>query len=103
MLPPQYLYLAGSDLQMKVRGEVTRFTLAENSYVDVYYYPSGDSIILIRTQCAPMSCSYVQVCDREWNVLRTVSPPDSIVMPYAYVLKGQLYWGESYEEDESPK
>jgi len=103
LLPEEYLYLAGHDLQMSSYGQVTRFTLAEESYIDLYYYPTGDSVLLIRTQCAPLCSSFVRVYDTSWKLIRNIPTPANMVLPEAYVQDGKLLWRENFLEDESPK
>ena len=90
ILPKEYLYLV-------------RFILADSSYIDLYYYGENDSILLIRSQCAPLCASFVRVYDEDWKVLRNVAAPRTMILPEAYVQDGKLLWRDNYREDESPK
>ncbi len=103
ILPKEYLYLVGGDLNVEQHGETTRFILADSSYIDLYYYGENDSILLIRSQCAPLCASFVRVYDEDWKVLRNVTAPRTMILPEAYVQNGQLLWRDNYREDESPK
>jgi len=103
ILPRDYLYLVGGDLNVEQHGETTRFVLADSTYIDLYYYEPGDSVLLIRSQCAPLCSSFARVYDEDWNILRTIPTPRDMILPEAYVLNGQLLWRENFREDESPK
>ena len=103
ILPQEYLYLVGGDLNINAHGEATRFALVDSSYIDLYYYPEGDSVLLIRSQCAPLCSSFARVYDNAWNLLHTIATPRDMVLPEAYVENGELRWKENYREDESPK
>ena len=102
ILPREYLYLVGGNLDVEANGEMTRFVLADSSYVDLYYY-EGDSVLLVRTQCAPLCASFVRVYDEQWNLLRTIATPREMVLPEAYVERGELRWRDNYRDDEAPK
>ena len=103
ILPREYLYLVGSSLDVSVNGEMTRFVLADSSYIDLYYYPQGDSVLLIRTQCSPLCSSFARIYDEQWQILRSVPTPRTMILPEAYVQNGNLLWRDNYLEDELPK
>lgn len=103
ILPAEYLYLVGGDMQVEQHGETTRFVLADSSYIDLYYYEPGDSVLLIRSQCAPLCASFARVYNEQWHLLHTIPSPRTMVLPEAYVQNGQLLWRDNYREDESPK
>ena len=103
ILPQEYLYLVGGDLSVVQHGETTRFILADSTYIDLYYYGEGDSVLLIRSQCAPLCASFARVYDDRWNILHSVSAPRTMILPEAYVENGQLLWRDNYRDDESPK
>ena len=102
ILPDEYLYLVGGDLNVEKHGESTRFILADSSYIDLYYY-EGDSVLLIRSQCAPLCASFARVYDEDWRLLRAIETPRTMILPEAYVQDGQLRWRDNYRDDESPK
>lgn len=102
ILPEEYLYLVGGDLNMHQGVETMRFVLADSSYIDLYHY-DADSVLLIRTQCAPRCASFVKVYDSQWRVLRTIPSPRNMVFPVAYFLKDTLRWRDEYVPDESPE
>jgi len=102
VLPQEYLYLVGGSLNIEKHGETTRFVLADSSYIDLYYYSEGDSVLLIRSQCAPLCASFARVYAEDWSLIRTIPTPRTMVLPEAYVEKGELRWRENYREDESP-
>ena len=103
VLPQEYLYLIGGDITVEQHGETTRFVLADSSYIDLYYYEPGDSVLLIRSQCAPKCASFARVYSEDWTLIRTIPTPRTLVLPEAYVQGGQLLWRENFVEDESPK
>ncbi len=103
ILPKDYLYLIGGDINIEQHGETTRFVLADSSYIDLYYYEPGDSVLLIRSQCAPKCASFARVYAEDWTLIRNIPAPRTMVLPEAYVLNGKLLWRENFREDESPK
>ena len=103
ILPREYLYLVGGDMNLVPNGETTRFVLADSSYIDLYYYDAGDSILLIRTQCAPKCASFARVYAEDWSLIRELPAPAAMILPEAYVRNGELLWRESFVEDEMPK
>ena len=103
ILPQEYLYLVGGDLSIVPNGETTRFVLADSSYIDLYYYTEGDSVLFIRSQCAPKCSSFVRVYTDEWSLIRHVPTPRTMIFPEAYIQDGKLLWRENFVEDESPK
>lgn len=103
VLPREYLYLVGSSLDIKPNGEMTRFILADSSFVDLYYYPEGDRVLLIRTECAPLCASFARIFDDQWHLLRDIPTPRNMVLPEAYVENGQLLWRDNYRDDEAPE
>ena len=103
ILPQEYLYLVGGDLNIVANGETTRFVLADSSFIDLYYYDEGDSVLLIRSQCAPKCASFARVYDDKWNILRMIPTPRTMILPEAYIQNGELLWRENFVEDESPK
>ncbi len=103
MLPQEYLYLVGGEFNVERHGETTRFVLADSSYIDLYYYPQSDSILLIRSQCAPLCSSFARVYNEQWKLLRSIPTPRNMVLPEAYVEDGVLLWRENFRDDESPK
>ena len=102
ILPQEYLYLVGGDMNVESHGETTRFILADSSFVDLYYY-EGDSILLIRTQCAPLCASFARVYKDDWQLLRTINAPRTMILPEAFVQAGELHWRDNYLPDEAPK
>ncbi len=102
ILPQEYLQLIGGDMNVEQHGETTRFVLADSSYIDLYYYGEGDSVLLIRSQCAPKCSSFARVYDERWKLIRAIPTPRTMIFPEAYVLHGQLLWRDNYLEDESP-
>lgn len=103
MLPQEYLYLVGGEFNVARHGETTRFILADSSYIDLYYYPESDSILFIRSQCAPLCSSFARVYNEQWKLLRSIPTPPNMVLPEAYVENGVLLWRENFRDDESPK
>lgn len=103
ILPEEYLYLVGGSLNIERHGETTRFLLADSSFIDLYYYEQGDSILFIRSQCAPLCASFARVYGEKWELLRTIPAPRTMILPEAYVENGELKWRENFKEDESPK
>lgn len=103
ILPQEYLYLVGGDLNIVPNGETTRFVLTDSTFIDLYYYEPGDSVLLIRSQCAPKCASFVRVYAEDWSFIRNIPTPSTMILPEAYVLNGVLHWRENFVEDESPK
>lgn len=103
ILPQEYLYLVGGNLNVEQHGETTRFVLADSSYIDLYYYDEGDSVLLIRSQCAPKCASFARIYSDDWSLLRAIPIPRNLILPEAYVQNGELLWRENFVEDEMPE
>ena len=103
VLPTEYLRLIGGEMNVQANGETTRFVLADSSYIDLYYYGEGDSVLFIRSQCAPKCASFVRVYAEDWSLIRIIPTPRNMVLPEAYVQNGELLWRENFVEDETPK
>ena len=103
MLPQEYLYLVGGSLNVENHNGMTRFVLADSSYIDLYYYPQGDSVLLVRTQCAPLCASFARIYDEQWNLLHDMPAPRTMILPEAYVEEGEIRWRDNYRDDEAPK
>ena len=103
ILPEEYLYLAGSDLDMRHYAGGMKYVLADESYILLYTYDTGDSVLFVRTQCAPECSSFARVYVGDWKLLRTIATPDTMIFPEAYIWEGQLHWRDNYKQDESPE
>ncbi|MBQ7531141.1 MAG: hypothetical protein IJT12_05490 [Paludibacteraceae bacterium] len=103
ILPQEYLYLVGGDLNITQHGETTRFILTDSTYIDLYYYEPGDSVLLIRSQCAPLCSSFARVYAEDWSLIRNIPTPRTMILPEAYVENGELRWRDNFVEDESSR
>lgn len=59
---------------------------------------TGDSIIVIHTVCAPVCSSCARVYNKEWQLIRTLTPPFQSPFPEAYIEDGKLLWRDNYPQ-----
>ena len=59
-------------------------------------YCTNDSIMLVRTYCAPLCSSIVTRYNTLWLQGETILPPDSCILPLAIYNNGQIKWEEQY-------
>lgn len=91
-------------------GIYLKMRLADCCYLEVYryggpsdiglYYWEADSMLLVRTVCAPLCSSVAQIYDGHWNLIREILPPSRYTLPQAFINEqGSLTWQENYMDE----
>lgn len=62
----------------------------------------GDSIVVIRTVCAPICSSHVRVYNKEWQYLGVLKAPFKSAFPEAYIENNKLLWRDNDTFDYTP-
>ena len=71
--------------------------VADSCYLETYLY--GDSILLVRTVCAPLCSSVAQMYDSDWMLLHPIAAPADYTLPQAFIApNGTIRWQENYKE-----
>ena len=74
-------------------GLYTRYALTDSTTLEVYEY--ADSALVVMTACAPQCSSCARVYNKEWKLIRTVTPPFSSVFPLAHIENGRIIWKDN--------
>lgn len=72
-------------------GPYTRLSLTDSTTMEIY---ESDSILVVFTACAPQCSSCARVYNKEWKMVRTVTPPFSSIFPLATIepKTGRIVW-----------
>lgn len=70
-----------------------RIALTDSTQLEVYQAP--DSILVVFTACAPQCSSCARVYNKEWKMIRTLTPPFSSIFPLATIENGQIIWKDN--------
>ena len=68
-----------------------KVALTDSATLEVY---KGDSIFVVLTICAPQCSSCARVYNKEWQLIKTPTPPFQSIFPLATVNKdtGKITW-----------
>ena len=69
-----------------------RIALTDSTSLEVY---KGDSILVVFTACAPQCSSCARVYNKEWQLIRTVTPPFRSIFPLATIQDGKIVWTDN--------
>ena len=85
------LQLGGEPEVVEETGRYTRIILPDSVTVELY---KADSIVVVMTACAPQCSSCARVYNKEWNLIRTITPPFASLFPLATMDKktGRIIW-----------
>ena len=64
--------------------------LTDSATLEAQEWP--DSIVVIRTVCAPQCSSCARVYNKEWQQIRTITPDTPSIFPLATFENGKLVW-----------
>lgn len=75
-------------------GAYTRIALTDSTTLEIY---EGDSILVVMTACAPQCSSCARVYNKEWRLIRTITPPFQSIFPLASINKetGIIEWSDN--------
>ena len=71
-----------------------RIALTDSTTLEIY---KGDSILVVFTACAPQCSSCARIYNKEWQLIKTLTPPFSSIFPLATIEKetGHLKWSDN--------
>ena len=71
-----------------------RIALTDSTTLEIY---EGDSILVVMTACAPQCSSCARVYNKEWRLIRTITPPFQSIFPLASINKetGIIEWSDN--------
>ncbi len=81
--------LKGNPKVVTEEGPYTRIALTDSTTMEIY---ESDSILVVFTACAPQCSSCARVYNKEWKLVRTITPPFSSIFPLATIENGRLIW-----------
>lgn len=88
------LFQMGQKPHVEVQdGPYERIALTDSTYLEVYQY--ADSNLVVMTACAPQCSSCARVYNKEWQLIRTVTPPFRSIFPLATIEDGRLVWKDN--------
>ena len=83
--------LKGNPLVITEDGPYTRIALTDSTTMEIY---ESDSILVVFTACAPQCSSCARVYNKEWKLVRSLTPPFSSIFPLATIDRstGRVVW-----------
>jgi hypothetical protein len=75
-------------------GKYTRMEIPDSVTIEVY---KTDSIVVVMTACAPQCSSCARVYNKEWQLVRIITPPSPSIFPFAKIdpNSGQIIWTDN--------
>lgn len=68
-------------------------SLTDSTTLEVYR--GNDSILVVFTACAPQCSSCARIYNKEWQLLKTVTPPFTSIFPLATIENGRIIWKDN--------
>ncbi|MGN0227741.1 MAG: hypothetical protein ACI4AI_06760 [Paludibacteraceae bacterium] len=89
------LLLGGHPMMVEEDGAYSRYALTDSTSMEVYR--GTDSIFVVMTSCAPQCSSCARIYNKEWQYIRTITPPFSSIFPLATIDKknGHITWSDN--------
>lgn len=83
--------LKGNPQVITEDGPYTHIALTDSTRMEIY---ESDSILVVFTACAPQCSSCARVYNKEWKLIRNVTPPFSSIFPLATIDRrtGRIVW-----------
>ena len=83
--------LKGNPQVITEEGPYTRIALTDSTTMEIY---ESDTILVVFTACAPQCSSCARVYNKEWKLVRTLTPPFSSIFPLATIDRstGRIVW-----------
>ena len=85
--------LGGNPHVIEQDGAYEKIAVTDSTTLEVYQ--GTDSIFVVMTACAPQCSSIARVYNKEWELIRTVTPPFSSVFPLATIENGRIVWKDN--------
>ena len=70
-----------------------RIALTDSTTLEVYR--GNDSILVVFTACAPQCSSCARIYNKEWQLIKTVTPPFTSIFPLATIENGKIIWKDN--------
>ncbi len=74
-------------------GPYERVALTDSTTLEVYR--GEDSILVVMTACAPQCSSCARIYNKEWQLIKTVTPPFTSIFPLATIENGHIVWKDN--------
>ena len=88
------LFQVGGNPQVVYQdGAYERVALTDSTQLEVY--KGADSILVVLTACAPQCSSCARIYNKEWQLIKTVTPPFTSVFPLAAIENGKIIWKDN--------
>lgn len=84
------MHMGGKPTVTEERDGYLRIQLTDSATIEAYEWP--DSIVVIRTVCAPQCSSCARIYNKEWQVLHDVRPTVKSIFPLAHIEGDQVVW-----------
>ena len=87
--------IGGQPTVLEETDRYVRVQLTDSATIELV--DTGDSLIVVQTVCAPQCSSCARVYNKEWQLVRTISPSVSSVFPLAVIDKksGHIEWSDN--------
>ncbi|MBO7458950.1 MAG: hypothetical protein J6T80_06830 [Paludibacteraceae bacterium] len=89
------MLLGGKPQILEEDGPFTRYQMTDSTTMEVYQ--GADSIWVVMTACAPQCSSCARVYNKEWQLIKTITPPFTSIFPLATIDKetGLIVWKDN--------
>ena len=87
------MQIGGKPVVTEERHGYVRIQLTDSATIEAQEWP--DSIVVIRTVCAPQCSSCARVYNKEWKLIQTVTQPFSSIFPLATIENGRIIWKDN--------
>jgi len=84
--------LGGDPKVVEQEGAYTRYALTDSTTLEIY---ESDSILVVLTACAQQCSSCARIYNKEWQLIRDVTPPFTSIFPLATIENGRIVWKDN--------
>lgn len=87
--------IGGNPQVIEQDGPYEKVALTDSTTMEVFL--TSDSAIVVMTSCAPQCSSCARVYNKEWRLIRTITPPFQSIFPLATINKetGIIEWSDN--------
>ena len=78
---------------LEENGPYTRIALTDSTTMEVY--EASDTILVVMTVCAPQCSSCARVYNKEWQIIKELTPPFKSIFPLATIENGRVLWKDN--------
>jgi hypothetical protein len=89
------IQMGGNPHVVEQNGPYERIALTDSTTLEVFQ--GADSVYVVLTACAPQCSSCARIYNKEWQLVKTVTPPFSSIFPLAAMDKttGRITWTDN--------